>query len=142
LYQIGFCQARKNLKISFLEDLFVEIVTSFYRHSKPHLFKKYRLWACGTTVQILPNNEETRKIGIHKNQFKEVASIKISAYFDVFSCLLTQIGLFDKRKSDLLYCIETQVKSVTQDVIAIYDRACGAQILGFLHDYYGSKYVI
>lgn len=32
---------------------------------------------------MLPDTEETRKIGIHKNQFKAVASIKISGYFDI-----------------------------------------------------------
>ena len=90
----------------------------------------------------MPNNEETRKIGIHKNQFKEVASVKISAYFDVFAKIITQIALFDKRTADLLCCIQNQIKNIPTDVIAIYDRAYGSQILPFLHDLYNSKYVI
>jgi hypothetical protein len=45
--------------------------------TKQKKFKNYRLWACDCTVQILPNTEENRKIGVHKNQYKEVASIKL-----------------------------------------------------------------
>jgi hypothetical protein len=81
-------------------------------------------------------------MGIHKNQFKEVASIKISAFFDVFSKIITLFDLFDKRKSDLLCCLENQIKSLPKDVIAVYDRGYGSQILPFFHDFFGSKYVI
>jgi hypothetical protein len=130
------------LKITFFEDFFKETVSSFYRHFKPNTFKNYRVWACDTTCQLLPDNEETRKIGIHKNQFKEVASLKISVYFDIANKLITQFALFDKRKSDLLCCIENQVKNVPKDVIAIYDRGYCSQILPFFHGLYGSKYVI
>lgn len=115
---------------------------AFYKYAKPKKFKGYRIWACDSTVQLLPNNEETRKIGIHKNQFKEVASVKLSVYFDIFSKMLVQCELFDKRTSDLLCCIKNQVKKVPKDVISIYDRAYGSQILGILHENYGSKYVV
>ena len=138
----AFCQARKKLKVDFFEDFFNTTVTAFYKHQKHQQYKKYRLWACDSTVQILPNNAETRLIGIHKNQFKSVASIKLSVYFDILSKLITQVALFDKRTADLLCCIEEQVKTVPKDVIAIYDRAYGSQILVFLHNQYGSKCVI
>jgi hypothetical protein len=81
-------------------------------------------------------------MGIHKNQHKSVASIKISLYFDVFNKLITQFELFDKRTADLLCCLKNQVKNVPKDVIAIYDRAYGSQILIFFHNLYDSKYVI
>lgn len=81
-------------------------------------------------------------MGVHKNQFKSVASIKISAYFDVFSKIITQFQIFDKRKADLLCCIESQVKNLPKNVIAVYDRAYGSQILPFFHALNGSKYVI
>ena len=71
-----------------------------------------------------------------------MASVKITAYFDVFSSIITQAELFDKRTSDLLCCLQNQLKAVPKDVIAIYDRAYGSQILPFFHDLYGSKYVI
>ena len=81
-------------------------------------------------------------MGIHKNQYKEVASIKLSVYFDIFNKMITQFELFDKRKSDLLCCLQNQVKNVPKDVIAIYDRGYGSQILPFFHDLHGSEYVI
>jgi hypothetical protein len=84
------CQVRKKLKDDFFEDLFKLSVSAFYRHHpKAKRWKNYRLWACDCTVQILPNNEETRKIGIHKNQYKEVASIKLSCDFDILNKILT-----------------------------------------------------
>lgn len=138
----AFCQARKKLKLCFFQDFFDQTVLSFYKYQPAKTFKNYRLWACDTSVQLLPNNQETCKIGVHKNQFKEVASVKISAYFDVHNKLITQFGLFDKRRADLICCIEKQVKIVPKDVIAIYDRGYGSQILPFFHDSYGTKYVI
>jgi hypothetical protein len=138
----AFCQARKKLKIQFFEDIFLQTVQSFYKHTNAKRFKTYRLWACDTTIQVLPNNEDTRKIGIHKNQYKSVASVKISVYFDVFNKLITLFELFDKRTADLLCCLKSQVKSVPKDVIAVYDRAYGSHILAFFHGLYGSKYVI
>jgi hypothetical protein len=138
----AFCQARKKLKVLFFEDVFYQTVLSFYKHYRAKTFKNYRLWACDTSVQALPDNEETRKMGIHKNQHKSVASIKISVYFDVFNKLITLFELFDKRTADLMCCLKNQVKNIPKDVIAIYDRAYGSQILAFFHNLYGSKYVI
>ncbi len=80
----ALCQARRKLKPEFFQDLFKLSVEAFYQHHKKiKTFHNYRLWACDCTVQMLPDTEETRKIGIHKNQFKAVASIKISGYFDI-----------------------------------------------------------
>jgi hypothetical protein len=136
------CQARKKLKLCFFQDFFEQTLLSFYKHQPPKTFKNYRIWACDTSVQLLPNNEDTRQIGIHKNQFKEVASVKISAYFDIFNKMITQFELFDKRTADLLCCIKNQIKNTPKDVIAVYDRGYGSQILPFFHDLYSSKYVI
>jgi hypothetical protein len=71
-----------------------------------------------------------------------VASVKISAYFDLFTKIITKFQLLDKRTADLPCCLQNQVKNVPKDVIGIYDRAYGPQILPFFHDLYGSKYVI
>jgi Transposase DDE domain len=138
----AFCIARKKLKYVLFEDIFNKIVSLFYQFHTPNTFKGFLLWACDTTVQLLPDNEETQKIGIHKNQYKEVASVKISTYFDILNQIITSVALFDKRKSDLLCTIESQIARVPKHVIAIYDRAYGSQILAFFHDLYGSKYVI
>lgn len=81
-------------------------------------------------------------MGLHKNQFKSVASIKLACYFDVLSRLLVQVEIFDKRVSDLLSCLRNQVQKVPQDTIAIYDRGYGSSLLVYLHTLYGSRCVI
>lgn len=139
----ALCQARKKLKPELFKDIFETSVNAFYTHHKKiETFKNYRLWACDCTVQMLPDNEETRKIGIHKNQYKEVASIKLSCYFDILNKILTSVSIHPKQTADLKACLQNQVQSVPKDVIAIYDRAYGCHIIPFFHGENGSKYII
>ena len=139
----ALCQARKKLKPLLFEDLFKESVIAFYKHHiQIKKFKKCRIWACDCSVQILPNNEDTQAMGVHKNQHKTVASIKLSAYFDVLNKILTSVKIYPKQKADLSCCLESQIKAIPKDVIASYDRGYGSHILPFFHDLYGSKYVI
>ncbi|NJK84512.1 MAG: hypothetical protein HC912_12695 [Saprospiraceae bacterium] len=70
----------------------------------------------------MPDNEETRKIGIHKNQYKEVASLKLSCYFDILNKILTSVSTHSKQTTDLKACLQKQVQNIPKDVIAIYDR--------------------
>lgn len=131
------------MKSQFFEDLFNVSVKAFYEHHKQiKKFKNYRLWACDCTVQMLPNTEETRKIGVHKNQYKAVASIKLSCYFDILNKILTSVSTHSKQTTDLNACLPKQVQEIPQDVIAIYDRGYGSHIIPFWHDKKGSKYVI
>jgi hypothetical protein len=118
-------------------------VKAFYKHhTQVKKFKNYRLWACDCTVQILPDSEENRKMGIHKNQFKEVASIKLSCYFDILNKILTSVSIHSKQTTDLNACLQKQVQEIPKDVIAIYDRGYGSHIIPFWHDFKDSKYVI
>lgn len=91
---------------------------------------------------MLPDTEETRKIGLHKNQYKAVASIKLSCYFDILNKILTSVSIHSKQTSDLNACLQKQVQNIPKDVIAIYDRGYGSHIIPFWHDKNGSKYVI
>ena len=91
---------------------------------------------------MLPDTEETRKIGIHKNQYKEVASIKLSCYFDILNKILTSVSLHSKQTTDLNACLQKQVQEIPKDVISVYDRGYGSHIIPFWHDRKGSKYVI
>lgn len=139
----ALCQARKKLKYELFQDLFKTSVKAFYtHHQKIERFRNYRLWACDCTVQMLPDNEETRKMGIHKNQYKEVASIKLSCYFDILNKILTSVSLYPKQTADLNTCLQNQVQEIPKDVIAIYDRGYGSHIIPFFHEKNGSKYVI
>jgi hypothetical protein len=91
---------------------------------------------------MLPNTEENRKIGVHKNQYKEVASIKLSCYFDILNKILTSVSLHSKQTSDLNTCLQKQIQEIPKDVLAIYDRGYGSHIIPFWHDTNSSKYLI
>jgi hypothetical protein len=91
---------------------------------------------------MLPDNEETQKIGVHKNQYKTVTSIKLSCYFDILNKIITSVSLHSKQTNDLNACLQKQIKDIPKDVIAIYDRGYGSHIVPFWHDKNGSKYVI
>jgi hypothetical protein len=101
----------------------------------------YRLWACDTTVQKLPDNEYTRRLGTHTNQSKTVASVKILTYYDPLNSITVHASLHDKNKADLR-CVQTNIKDIPADVISIYDRGFASFLLPFLHEHYQSKYVI
>jgi hypothetical protein len=141
----AFCQARRKLNIKFFEDIFNVVVESYYKYAlqkSAHKFKSYRLWACDTSIQLLPDNTSTQKLGIQKYGEIEIASIKISAYFDVKAKIIACAGIFDKSISDLFCCLSKQVINIPSNVISIYDRGYGSLLLAYLHDLYGKKYVV
>lgn len=139
----AFCQARKKLKPAFFKDLFNASVHAFYKHhAKAERFRGYRLWACDCTVQMLPDTAETRKIGVHKNQYKEVASVKLSCYFDILNKIITSAAIYAKQTTDLNACLQKQIHEIPKDVISLHDRGYGSHIIPFWHDTNGSKYVI
>ncbi len=114
----------------------------FYKHATiTKLFKGYYLWACDTTVQKLPDNEETQKLGTHTNQAKTVASIKILTYYDTLNQIIARASISDKQKADLR-CAQTYISNIPTNVISIYDRGFASLLLPFLHHHFGSKYVI
>jgi hypothetical protein len=137
----AFCQARNKIKNAFYFDFFEKSHTLFYENTKGLNFKNYRLWACDTTVQKLPDNAETRKLGTHTNQAQTVASIKILTYFDVLNQLIVRADTDSKNTSDLR-CAQKHIANIPNDVIAIYDRGFAGHLLPFLHGHYGSKYVL
>jgi hypothetical protein len=139
----ALCQARKKLNTILFEDLFNISVEAFYKHHiKAERFRNYRLWACDCTVQMLLDNEETQKIGVHKNQYKTVASVKLSCYFDILNKIITSVAVNAKQTNDLNACLDKQIKGIPKDVITIYDRGYGSHIVPFWHHNNGSKYVI
>jgi Transposase DDE domain len=137
----AFCQARLKLKDSFHESFFNKTVSLFDTHACLQTFKGFRLLACDTTVQKLPDNEQTRLIGVHKNQHLIVASTKILTYHDVLNSLTTYAALHDKALADIR-CAQAVVSSLAADSISIYDRGFGSHLIPYLHTHYGSKYVV
>ena len=144
----GFCQARLKIKVLFFEDFFKESVKSFYKHVKGNKIKfkhcglYYRLWACDSSSVSLPNNASTRTLGVRKCKEKEVASVKLSVFFDVKAQIIAQVSIIDKSISDLFGVIQSGIENIPTGVIAIYDRGYGALLLGYLHSVYDKKYVV
>ncbi len=135
----AFCQARQKIKVSFFSDLFDLVVKNYYPYlllKSEHMYKNFRLWACDCSIQLLPDNESTRELGTDKYRDSAIASIKISAYFDVLSQIICKVKLFDKSKSDLFCCLEQKIEELPSDVISIYDRGYGSLLLGYLHSLY------
>lgn len=137
----AFCQARKKIKNTFYSDFFEKTCRVFYEYARPELLKGYRLWACDTTVQKLPDNEETKKLGTHTNQIKTVASIKVLTYYDALNQITAHASIHPKDTADLR-CVQVFIKDIPNDIISVYDRGFASQLLAFLHTYFGSKYVI
>ena len=142
----AFCQAREKIKPEFFKDMYKHSVDAFYKfqlEKGKNRFKGYRLWACDSSVQVLPDNESTRKLGLGTGKSKdtEIASVKIGAYYDIKAQIIGLVDIFDAKKSDLFCCAESQISQVPADVISIYDRGYCSQLVGYLHNYYGTKYV-
>lgn len=97
--------------------------------------------ACDATVQKLPDNEQTRLIGIHKNQHTSVASTKILTYHDVLNDLTTYASFHDKSTPEL-HCAKQVILSRPTDAIYIYDRGFACHLIPYLHIKAGSKFVI
>lgn len=105
-------------------------------------YQGYRLWACDCSIQLLPDTDSTRALGKHKYRDSVIASIKIGAYFDVLSQVIARAGIFDKSESDLFCCLKEQLASLPKDVLSIYDRGYGSLLLGYLHNFHDTKYVV
>ena len=137
----AFSQARKKLHDTFYESLFYQTVSSFEAHAVPKKFKGYHLIACDTTVQKLPDNADTRCIGIHKNQHQSVASTKILTYHDVINCITIYANINNKQTSDI-HCAKAVIGGLCKEGIYIYDRGFASHLIPYLHAKAGSKFVI
>ncbi len=137
----AFCQARKKIKTLWFETFFKKTYEYFEQFAKLKKFLDYLVFACDSTVQKPPDNEETRSLGTHTNQSKTVASIKITTYHDVLNNITVRASINDKKVADLRTA-QPFIAQLPINSISIYDRGFASQILPFLHGHYGSKYVI
>ena len=80
-------------------------------------------------------------MGVHTNQYKTVASLKLAVDFDLLNQLYFAVSTHPKQTSDLR-CIQDKVQAKPADTLTIYDRGFGSILLLFLHQYWGSKCLI
>lgn len=138
---MAFIKARRKLKVEFFEDFFSLLVEQFYQTAPIRRFKGYRLWACDGSVVKLPDNPDTQTIGTHKNQHSIVASVKLLCYFDLLNKLIARLWLKNKRIQEIRL-VAPYLKEIPNDVLSIYDRHYGCQLLVFLHQRYGSHCLV
>jgi hypothetical protein len=127
--------------VEFFEDFFCLLVDQFYKLAPVKRFKGFRLWACDGSAIKLPNNPDTRSIGTHTNQHQVVASVKLLCYFDVLNCVIARLWLKNKRIQEIRL-VAPHLEQIPKDVLSIYDRHYGSQLLVFLHQRYGSNCLV
>jgi hypothetical protein len=139
--KVALVKARKKLKVEFFEDFFALLVERFYQLAPVKRFKGLRLWACDGSVVKLPDNADTQTIGTHTNQHQRVASVKLLCYFDLLNGVIARLWLKNKRIQELRL-VAPHLEQIPKDVLSIYDRHYGSQLLVFLHLRYGSPCLV
>lgn len=124
--------------------MFEHSVKSYYKWVKNSKtkFKSYHLFACDVSIILLPNNASTRSLGTHKYRDKEIASIKLSVYFDVKAKIIAKVDIYSKLVSDLFCVIASDISKIPDNVISIFDRGYGSTLLAYLHCIHNKKYVV
>jgi hypothetical protein len=80
-------------------------------------------------------------MGIHTNQHKTVASLKLALFYDLLNKLHYSASFHPKQTADLR-CIEDKIKDLPPKTLTVYDRGFGSILLLFLHSFYKSKCLI
>ncbi len=127
--------------MEFFEHFFSLLVEGFYKRAPIRRFKGYRLWACDGSVVKLPDNADTQTIGTHTNQHLTVASVKLLCYFDLLNKVIARLWLKNKRIQEIRL-VAPHLNEIPKDVLSIYDRHYGCQLLVFLHQRYGSHCLV
>lgn len=92
-------------------------------------WNKFRLIACDGTGFRVPDNAENRdKFGIHKNQYKALASCKMVVFHDVLNRIFIDVFLY-KREASELTVVHQNFDVIPKDAVMIYDRAYGDSLL-------------
>lgn len=137
----AFSQARRKVSDKFFEDFFERTQSAFYAHAAVSRCGGFRLLACDTTVQKLPDTASARELGTHTNQSRTVASVKVATYFDVLNGVVVRAELVPKCRSDLR-SVQSRVGELPSDTLSVYDRGFASLLLPFLHTHHGTKYVV
>jgi hypothetical protein len=70
-----------------------------------------------------------------------VASVKLLCYFDLLNKLIARLWLKNKRIQEIRL-VAPHLQEIPKDVLSIYDRHYGSQLLVFLHQRYGSHCLV
>lgn len=135
-------QARNKIHHGFFEHLFHQSETLFYSCFETLRWRTFRLWATDGSGFRLPDTDELGDhFGWHLNQFSAVPSARILVHFDLLNQLIANAFFHTRYEAEPSIAVE-HIDSVPQDVLMIYDRGYPAQVIPWLHRYYGSHCVV
>lgn len=135
-------QARQKIKYQFFAHLFHEVSGLFYACFEPLRWRGFRLWATdGSGFRLPDTNELGEEFGWHLNQHWAVASARIVVHFDVLNQVVAN-AFFHARSVAESFIATWHVHTVPSDVLMIYDRGYPAQVIPWLHRYFGSNCLV
>lgn len=135
-------QARNKVRHEFFEDLFHRGAALFYHCFEARRWRSFRLWATDGSGFRLPDTDEMGDaFGWHVNQHIAVPSARILVHFDVLNQVIAN-AFFHTRYEGESFIAVWHVHTVPPDVLMIYDRGYPAQVIPWLHLYFGSHCLV
>ena len=139
----AYCQRRQAIAAEFFRDLFFRTAQLFYKSFADH--KRWhgkRLFAVDGTGQRLPYEDVIGEaFGTHMNQHGARPSMRLLLTHDVLNNILYRVDFYNQNSSEI-YSAYPNVEQLPRDGIYIYDRHYASFGLAYLHDRYGSDYLI
>ena len=139
----AFCQRRKAIKPDFFHDLFEQSHKQFYKcFTDCHRWKGKRLIAVDGSGQKLPNEHWIGEaFGFHQNQHDNRPSTRLLFTFDVLNSIIMRVDFHTQKSAEVIHAY-TNVEQLPRDAVYLYDRHYASFGMAYLHDRYGSDYVI
>ncbi|MFN0035270.1 MAG: IS4 family transposase [Saprospiraceae bacterium] len=135
-------QARNKMRYAFFEDMFHLTSDLFYHCFEALRWKRLRLWATDGSGFRLPDTDEMgEEFGWHANQHSAVPSARILVHFDVLNQVIANAFLHTRYEAES-FVATWHVHAVPSDVLMIYDRGYPAQVIPWLHRYFGSDCLV
>ncbi|MCW5922907.1 MAG: transposase domain-containing protein [Saprospiraceae bacterium] len=135
-------QARNKIHHTFFRDLLRQSAELFYHCFEARRWRSFRLWATDGSGFRLPDTDELgEEFGWHVNQHSAVASARVLAHFDVLNQIIVNAFFHTRYESESLIA-PWHIHTVPSDVLMIYDRGFPAQVIPWLHLYFGSHCLV
>jgi len=135
-------QARNKIRYAFFADMFHLTSDLFYHCFEALRWKAFRLWATDGSGFRLPDTDELgEEFGWHANQHSAVPSARILVHFDVLNQVVAN-AFFHTRYEAEPFIATWHIQTVPADVLMIYDRGYPAQVIPWLHLYFGSNCLV
>lgn len=135
-------QARNKIRYAFFADMFHLTSDLFYHCFEALRWKTFRLWATDGSGFRLPDTDEMgEEFGWHANQYSAVPSARILVHFDVLNQVIANAFLHTRYEAES-FIATWHIHTVPSDVLMVYDRGYPAQVIPWLHRYFGSHCLV